>query len=266
MRCHRLWAVLCVLLLSSFGSARAERLTDEQVKKLIEDIDVGYKSWKQSLKDRDIDDLKLTLSDRTIDVKSFLKDFESDIDVAKDRFKPAYAASPEVLTLLRRGSDVELFNRKQGRTSSSEWTVLGAKFSALATAYGVAWPIESMKVEPARLNDGELVSRVEQMASSAKQVRGEADKAAKANKSIDKATRESMKQSIQQVETLSKDVAARLKEDRPAAIEVGQLVTQTKAIGETMTKLALPTADGPSWHAIESVAKLLGREFGIPQP
>lgn len=266
MRLQRLCAVLFVTLISLIGPAWADRMTDEQVKKLIEDIDLGYKTWKQSLKQRDIDDLQITLSDRTIDVKSFLKDFENDLDVSKQRFKPDYAASAEVLTLLRRGSDVELFNRKQGHTPSSEWSVLGAKFSALAAAYGVTWPIDSMKVEAARLNDGELVSRVAQMQQSSKQLRSEADKAAKANKSIDKATREALKKSIQQMETMSKDVASRLKEDRPASIEVGLLVAHTKSVGEQLTKLALPCADGPDWHAIESVTSLLTREFGVPAP
>jgi hypothetical protein len=67
--------------------------------------------------------------------------------VLKGRFKPEYAASLEVMALLRRGSDVELRNRRQSQTRSSVWPALGAKLEALAHAYGLAWPVESMTVQ-----------------------------------------------------------------------------------------------------------------------
>src|SRR5262245_13749993 len=79
----------------------AERPTDEQVKKLIEDIDGGYRTWKQDLEKRNLDDAVITSAERTVKVKDFLKDFDKAIDTFKDRFNGNYAASPEALALLR---------------------------------------------------------------------------------------------------------------------------------------------------------------------
>jgi hypothetical protein len=263
---RRTLAALAVALVLPIGAAGAERMTDEQVKKLIEDIDAGYRTWRQDLEKNNLDDAVITSAERTIKVKDFLKDFDQALDVLKGRFKPEYAASQEVLSLLRRGSDVELRNRRQGQTRSSAWPALGAKLEALAHAYELAWPLESMTVQPARLNDGELAGKVELMEKAAKQMQSETEKAAKANKSIDKTTRGSLQSSIRQIEQTAKDVRSRIKDDRPASIEVGQLLSQTTKVKETLTKLSLPSAGAPAWQGIESGTEALARAFDLPKP
>jgi hypothetical protein len=184
----------------------------------------------------------------------------------KDRFKPEYATSPEVLALLRLGSDVERYNRRPSQTPSSAWTALGAKLGNLADAYGLAWPVESIDAQAARLNDGEVASRVEQMERSVKQIEDEADKAAKKDKTVDKATRERLKTSIQQLERTTKDVRERVKDDRPAATEVQQLLSQTSSVKGMLTRLNPSPAAGPSWQGVEAGTKLLARAYGVPWP
>jgi hypothetical protein len=246
-------------------AAGAERLTDEQVKKLIEDIEGGYQTWKQDLEKRNLDDAVITSAERTLKVKDFVKDFDKAIDTYKDRFKSEYAASPEALALLRRGSDVELRNRRQGLAPASSWAALATKLEALAHAYDVGWPIESMNVLAARLNDGELAAKVEQMEKATQQLQGETDKAAKANKAIDKAARASLKGQVQQLQVHAKDVRARLKDDRPAAMEVGQLFAQTTKVKQTLAGLSLPTGGG-AWTSIEAGNAALARAFELPKP
>jgi hypothetical protein len=258
--------VLAVTLTLAAGAARADRLNDEQVKKLIEDIDAGYKTWKQDLERENLDDAVIRSSERTVKVKDFLKDFDQDIDTLKSRFKPSYAASPEVIVLLRRGSDVELRNRRQNLTPRSAWSVLSTKLTALASAYELPFPVESMDAQAVRLNDGELATKLQQTEQAFKQLKGETDKAAKANKAIDKATRESLKTSIQKLEQSAKDVGSRVKDDRPATTEVNQLLSGTGQLKQTLTKLSLPTSGGGSWAAIESGTDALARAYDQPRP
>jgi hypothetical protein len=257
-------ATLC-LVAAPAGFARAERLTDEQVKRLIEDIDRGFDTWKDDLEKRNLDDAKITTPERTIDVKSFLKDFEKSIDAVKDRFRPDYAASPEVMALLRLGSDVERDRRRPGQTPSSAWSALSAKLGDLAGAYDLSWPVESIRAQAARLNDGEVAARVEQMEKSVKQLEDEAAKAAKADKSLDKAAREGLKTSIQELERSAKDVRERVKDDRPAAHEVGQLLSQTRAVEGLITRLRLSPAGNSAWQGIESGTDLLSRVYDLPR-
>jgi hypothetical protein len=263
---RRICAALVLVLILPIGAAAAERMTDEQVKKLIEDIDTGYDTWKQALEKKNLDDAVITSAERTVKVKDFLKDFEKAIDVLKDRFKPEYAASPEVLALLRRGSDVELRNRRQGLTPDSAWAALGAKLGALAHVYEVTWPVEDMNVRTARLNDAELAGKVEQVEKAAKRLGAEADKAAKARKSIDKPTRASLKSSIQQVERKAREVRSRIKDDMPVSVEVGQLLTQSGKVKETLAGLSLFPAEVPSWQGIEPGLEALAHAFELPKP
>jgi hypothetical protein len=256
-------AALAVALVLPAGVAAAERMTDEQVEKLIADIEGGYQTWRQDLEKDNLDDAVIRSAERTIKVKDFLKDFGKAIDVLKDRFRPDYAATPEVLALLRRGSDVVLHNRRESRTPTSAWTVLGSKLEALAHAYQLAWPIESMGVVALRLNDGELANKVMQVEDAAKQLQGEAERAAKANKSIDKATRASLKESIQQLAKQAREVRSRVREDRPAAVEVGQLLSHAGSLKQTLAKLALPPVEGPAWRSIESGSDALARAFDL---
>jgi hypothetical protein len=263
MSLPRLSLALAVTLMVPLGAPAAERLTDEQVKKLIQDIDVGYDTWKKDLEKENLDDAVITSAERTINVKTFLKDFERAIDTVKGRFKPEYAATPEVLALLRLGSDVERRHRREGPSSS--WTPLNTKLAALAQAYGVGWPIESMNVRTGRLNDGELAGKVEQMEKAAKRLRSETDKAAKANKAIDKASRQSLTASIQRLEPMARDVRARIKDDRPAAVEVDQLFAHTSKVKDELTKLALFSAAG-AWRGIDTGTEALARAYAAPKP
>jgi hypothetical protein len=259
---------LALVLLAAVSASAAERMTDEQVKKLIEDIDDGYKAWKNDLEKKNLDDAVITSAERTVKVRDFLKDFEEAIDTLQDRFKPEYAASPEVMALLRKGSDVELRNRRQGETatSSSAWNALAAKLAALGQAYQVGWPVESMQVLPARLNDRELSAKVESMEKASKTLRDASDKAAKANKAIDKPTRESLKGSIEKMEQQSKDVRSRIEDDRPGAVEVGQLLDQASTIRALEKKLALASANAPAWQAIDAATEALARAYDLKKP
>jgi hypothetical protein len=265
MAAYRLCPALAFVVLLPLSSPAAERMTDEQVKKLVEDIDAGYDAWKRGLEKENLDDAVIKTAERTIQVKVFLKDFEKAIDLVKDRYAPGSAAATEVLALLRLSSDVELRNRRQGLAPSSEWPALGAKLGALAGAYGLAWPIESMNVQPARLNDGELAARIQKMEASTKRLQSETEKAAKANKSIDKTTRESLKKSIQDLERTAKDVRERIQGDRPAEVEATKLLSQTGGIKKTLAGLSLPTA-GETWQGVDSGAQAVARSFDLPNP
>jgi hypothetical protein len=120
-----------------------------------------------------------------------------------------------------------------------------------------------MNVLPARLNDAELAGKVEQLEKAAKQLQGETDRAAKADKSIDKAARESLKTSIQQIGDKAKDVRSRIKEDGPASVGVGQLFSQAGKVRGTLAELSLPTAP---WQGMQPGIEALARAYDLPKP
>jgi len=118
----------------------------------------------------------------------------------------------------------------------------------------------------ARLNDGELAAKVERMDAATKQLQKDTEKAAKANKTIDKPTRESLKNAILQIQEKAKEVRTRLKDDRPASVEVGQLFSATASVKETVAKLSIANAAAPALSVIDSGNEALARAFELKTP
>jgi hypothetical protein len=52
----------------------------------------------------------------------------------------------------------------------------------------------------------------------------------------------------------------------PAAVEVGQLLSQVTKVKETLTSLSLPSAAGPAWRGVAAGADALALAFDLPKP
>lgn len=250
-----------MIVLPSRSVAGAERSTDGQIKQVIQGIDRAFDAWKDELERRNMDDAVIRSASGTIDVRKFLKDFENDIDVLKDRFKPGYAAVPEVLPLLRRASDVERRNQQQGGTSS-EWKSLSSLLGQLAAAYHMTWPVDSAEAQPRRLNDGELASRVRQVEDAAKRLKGDVDKSGKA---LAKADRDALKRDLDQLARESSAVRKRLQDGKPASSEVERIASLTSSLGDRVGALPLSPPGRTAWSSITGGVEVLSSEFAIPQ-
>ncbi len=249
-----------VLLGNTLGAA--ERLSDEQVKRLMEDIDHGYDRWKDALERKNLDDAVLRSAAGTVDVRKFLEDFEDEIDTFKDRFTSNYSAGSEALALLRRGSDVERRYRTSGQTGASEWSALGANFATLAQAYGTPWPIETMDVQAGRLNDDELVTRLGDLERSTERLKDEADRAAKKDTSIERASREEMTNKFDRLEQSVKEVRSRVDGDRPSSAEVRDMLGLAADLGRSTAALPLSPQGRAAWTSIEGGCLAISRAFG----
>jgi len=75
-----------------------------------------------------------------VNVGKFLDDFQQNVDKAKDRFAPNYAASAEVQTILRQAAEIDGYFRglPGGFKGASEWDRLAMDLRRLAQAYGTA--------------------------------------------------------------------------------------------------------------------------------
>jgi hypothetical protein len=255
-------AALCATVaIAGPAAAASERLNDKQLEQHIKDIDHGFDAWKKALEERNFDDAVIRSASGTLDVKSFLRDFEKDLERYDDRFKGTYGAVPEAQALLRRASDVDRRYRQQGGAGTSEWRALGDRFAILAAAYGAPWPLESLDVPLSRLNDKELASRVEEIERSAKKAGSEADKAAGQAK-MDKARRTAMKQQFAEVTTTAKQVRQRLAAGRPCSAEVTALLAIVRRAGQTAAPLSIAPDGRAALGTMHAGGSTLAKVFG----
>ena len=103
-------AVIATLFAAS--AAAADRPTDKDVKQLLDRINQERDRFEDQL-DGKVKGSILRGPRGEVNVSRYLDDLQENVNNLKDRFKPDYAASAEVTTVLRQGSDIQRFMSTQ---------------------------------------------------------------------------------------------------------------------------------------------------------
>ena len=241
----------------------ADRLTDRDVKTLITRIEQGRDKFDDEL-DGKLKSSVIRQPSGEVNVKDVLNDFQESIDRVEERLKPEYAASAEVATLLRRGSGIETFFRQQppGTKGESEWNRLASDLKGLAVAYGADFPLSS-DATVRRIGDGELVSAVSQVATSADQLKKSLDNDLKKNATVSKEARGA---AVAEADQLTKDAKAlrdRVKDTKPSSAEASKLLAQASKVQGFVQSHQVP-ASAAAWKATAGYLQVVANAYGAP--
>jgi hypothetical protein len=257
-------AVMAILFVAL--AASADRLTDKDVKQLLERIDDERDRFEDQL------DGKLKRSiirgpGGEVDVEKYLDDLQENVDKLKGRFTPQYAASAEVTTVLRQASDIHRYmsTLPPSFDGASEWNRLAASLGTLAAAYGTMLPLSEGQ-QARRLNDGEVRKAVDDIAKGADKFKKELDASLKKDKAIDKATREA---AISEADGLKQDaqkLASLVGDGRPASGEAQALLQHSAKVRAAASGRTLSPAGQTAWEAVESGLDKVAQSFGLAKP
>ncbi len=141
--------------LPALAQARPERLSDKDVKALIERVDEGRDKFEGNL-DGKFKGSTLREATGEAKVSAVLQDYQDNTKKLKDRFTANYSASAEAATVLKQSTAIDTF--LQGSPSDmkgrSEWDRQVTNLKQLAAAYGTTFPFrEGSPVR--RMNDKE---------------------------------------------------------------------------------------------------------------
>ena len=168
-RSRRLIGAGCAVaaILATMPVLLADRLTDRDVKALLERIDEERDRFEDQL-DGKLKSSVLRGPSGEVNVARFLDDLQENIDKMKERFKPEYAASAEVTTVLRQASDIQRFMSKQPANfdGASEWNRLNGSLSELAAAYQATLPLPEGQ-SARRITDREVKLAAEELEKTA---------------------------------------------------------------------------------------------------
>ena len=222
----------------------ADRLTDKDVKSLVERINDGRDRFEGALDDK-LKNGILRGAAGEVNVKEFLNDFQESIDRLKERLKPEYAASSEAGTVLRQASQISNFFKQQpaGTRGESEWNRLSSDLTALATAYGTDFPLpENATIR--RIGDREVAASADAVAKAADKVKQTLDNELKKDKTIPKTQRETL---VGEADQLSKDAKLlrdRVKDGDPSSAEAQRLLAQAAKVQSLHGNYKAPMAAG----------------------
>ena len=242
----------------------AERLTDKDVKQLLERIDNDRDRFEDQL-DGKLKHSIIRGAGGEVNVERYLDDLQENVDKLKERFTPQYSASAEVTTVLRQGSDIQRFMATQPSNldGASEWNRLSASLGDLAAAYATAFPIADGQ-QARRMNDAEVRKVADEVAKGADLFRKELDSSLKKDATVQKSAREA---AVKEADDLKKDaekLASTVGDGRPASGEAQALLQRAGALRTASSGRALSAAAQTAWGSVEGGLDKLGQAFSLP--
>ena len=220
----------------------SDRLTDQEVRTLLEKIENDRSAFEGALDDK-LKNSTIKAERGEINTNEFFDDFQDQVQRARERFNSDYSASSEVLSLLQFATRLDGWASTQaaGFRGSKEWGVLATDLRRLAAAYNTALLKPGQQGlgagQARRVNDAELVPAAANVEKLIDGFRTAYDSALVANTSI---TPEMRKTAILQVDIMKKNAQAlnaALANKQKGIPEADALLKQSVVIIDTTSKL-----------------------------
>jgi hypothetical protein len=244
---------------TAIGQQAGQRLSDPDVKQVIEDVDHSRDQFQDHLDGR-IKDSTLRGPRGEVRVEDYLKDLKDNVDKLKDRFNKNYSASAEAATVLRQASGIHTYIKAQSAEikGGSEWDRFAVDLGRLADAYGTTFPTpEGAPVR--RINDGEAASTAEKIAKQADVVK----KAIEHDPGIPKPSRDSVLGDLNQLKDQAKAVKSRASDSKPATAEARQIVALAAKVNDSFKGQTLQPATLSAWGAMRAPLDVLDQAYAI---
>jgi hypothetical protein len=253
-RSARAQAILIASALSlwsipALAQAPPERLSDKQVKTLIDQVDEGRDKFEGNL-DSKFKESTLRGPNGETKVEGALQDDQDNTKKLQGRFTSDYAASAEVATVLKVSNAIGTFMQGSPSTMKgrSEWDRQTANLKHLAEAYGTTFPIPE-GATTRRMNDHETADAAAAIAEAADRFKDDIDN----DKTLPQSERDAAKKGVEVLIKLADTVKDRTSDGKPATAELRQLVEQ-------VAKIQTFTGRAPDAHSVELASRAdLGR-------
>jgi hypothetical protein len=249
-------------LASSAAAQTTGRLTDKDVKALIEAVDNSRDHFEDKL-DGKVKDSILRGSGHEVKVDKFLEDFEENVERLKDRFESTYAASVEVGTVLRQATAIDNFMKQQPTElkGASEWQHFVVDLSRLAAAYGATFPLENDSAGgPAavrRINDGEAAMAAAKIEEHADDIKDAFDE----EQRLEKPAKNRLKDAAHLVKERAESLKSRLEDSAPSTAEAKLLFDAVRSMEESAKGLNISPESLTAMGLIKAPLETLHQAF-----
>jgi len=255
---YRIGAVIAgvILAASAVGAQASDRLSDKEVKAIIDEVDNGRDKFEGNL-DGDFKGSILRGPNGETKVSGALQDYQDSTKKLQDRFTSDYSASAEAATVLKQSTRIDEFMKSQPSTMKgrNEWERQTANLKRLAEAYNTTFPLPD-GATVRRLNDKEAADAAGAVATQAEQVKRAAD----SDQTLAKPDKQALKTEVDAVIKQAKALQSRLKDGKPATSDGQALKEKVAALTAEGRKLppAVLTAIGGLRAPLVKLEQALG--------
>ena len=241
----------------ALAQAPPERLSDKDVKTLIDQVDEGRDKFEGNL-DGEFKGSTFQGPSGETKVASVLQDYQDNTKKLQDRFTSDSAANAEVTTVLRQSNAIGTFmqDSPSSMKGRSEWERQTVNLKHLAEAYGTSFPIPD-GATARRMNDNETAGAAASIAEAADRFKDDIDN----DKTLPKTEKEAAKKDVEVLIKHADDVKDRTRDGRSATAEMRQLVDQVAKV-QTFVG-AHPNPEITNWQGVQSSLVTLREAFGL---
>jgi hypothetical protein len=246
-------------IVAGLAAQSAQRLSDKDVKELLEAVDYGRDRFEDQLDGK----LKRSILQGPrgeVNVDEYLDDLQENVDRLRERFNEKYAASAEATTVLRQTSDIHRFIKSQSGElkGGSEWDRLVADLTRLAQAYGTEFPMP-VDGTARRINDAEASGAAANVAKLAGQLKGAINK----EKTMTKPDRDAIRKELDIVKKDANVVKSRAGDGKPAAAEARQLFESATRVSSAFGGRTLTPETSELYGTLRSNLATLEQAYGL---
>ena len=244
----------------AFAQASPERLSDKDVKTLIEQVDVGRDKFEGNLDGEFKGSTVRGPGGGETKVAGALQDYQDNTQKLKERFTPDYSASAEVATVLKQSMAIDAYMQAapSAMKGRSEWDRQTINLKNLAQSYGTTFPVPD-GATPRRVNDKETAAHAGATAESADRFKNDLDK----DKTLAKPEKDAGKKDVELLIKQADAVKSRTNDGKPATGEMRQLIDQMAKVQTFVDAHA--TLPLTNWRAVQASLVKLQEAFGLTQ-
>ena len=241
--------------------AARERLTDEEVKALLESVEKKREAFEAAL-DEKLKNSTIKGARGEVNTNEFFDDLQDQVRRARERFSPNYSASSEVLSLLQFATRLDAWASTQpaGFQGSREWGALAADFRRLSAAYNSSLLRPGQKAlgdQARRLNDAELVTVAASVEKNMDAFRNAYDGALAANANLTPASRKTAIQNVDTMKNSARALNTALGKEQKGIAEANALLKGSAVMIDTTLKLPPDSSAAKAWAPVrEDLSKV----------
>ena len=239
----------------------SERLSDEEVKTLLEGIEKKRAAFEAALDDK-LKNSTIKGARGEVNTNEFFDDVQDQVRRARERFSSNYSASSEVLSLLQYATRLDTWASTQpaGFRGSREWGVLATDFRRLAAAYnsGLLRPGQPALGEQARrINDEELVMATANVEKNMDAFRNAYDSALAADTNLTPASRQTVIKNVDGMKNSARALNAALGKKQKGVAEANALLKGSAVMIDATLKLPPNSSAAAAWAPVrEELSKV----------
>jgi hypothetical protein len=251
----------------STGLAQSHRLSDKEVRELLERIEKDAKRFRDSLEDG-LEKSSMHKTWEEKEINRYVENFQKAADKLDDQFSDHNAATSLVREVLQRGAFIDEFvaDRPVGPIAQNDWRTVRTRLDELASAYGVAWDwtLGGPVVSPARrMNDDDVRRLVKDIEDSADHFRRSLNETVEHSPYRDTYAEAEAQALLKALDRSTDRLRDRYDNEHEAAAVLNQVLRTAARIDEFMLTYRVdPRAEG-DWAKLRAQLRDLASGYGL---